>query len=54
MSDETRRRDGIAQTAQKLRESSERAGRPITQAAAEERVRRAVVRGDQIRESGNR
>lgn len=52
--DEGRVRDAIAKTAQSIRENAQRSGVPMTQTEAEERVRRARVRGDQIRESGNR
>lgn len=52
--DETRARDAIAQTAQTVRRESERSPAPLTQAQAEERVRRARVRGDQIRDNDNR
>ena len=52
--DETVTRDAISRTAQLLREQASRSGVPMTQTQAEERVRAARVRGDQIRESGNR
>lgn len=52
--DETRTRDAIAKTAQLLRDQAARSGVPMTQTQAAQRVRAARVRGDQIRESGNR
>ena len=39
-------REAIAKTAQSLRESQARQGNPISQEAAEKRIRNAVLRGE--------
>ena len=39
-------RDAIAKTARDLRESQARQGNPISQEAAEKRIRNAAIRGD--------
>jgi hypothetical protein len=52
--DESTTRDAISRTAQTWRQAHERAGIPMTQAQAEERVRQARVRGDRLRDNANR
>lgn len=42
-------REGIAKTAQMIRENAARGGTPMTQEQAEARVRRSVRREDRIR-----
>lgn len=47
-------RQGIERAAQDIRTAAEKAGRPMTQAQAETRVREAVREGDRKRENNNR
>jgi hypothetical protein len=54
VSDDSKRRDAIADTARIVREAAAQGGTQITQTQAEQRVREAVTRGDRIRENGNR